>query len=267
MSAFTLGRIGRMLQTRRLAPTSHWSRWRRRVLSAVAVGGALAAVAAPALWASAPSAADPSVPAGLLPGPGGLSGLPGPAVPSTLLNPDGLGVQPGKVKHVWLIILENKSFDATFTGLNKNTYLWQTLPSQGALLKNYFGTGHFSLDNYISLVSGQATQPDTQADCPFYDQFTGHVTPQGPCSRTRTTARSRPPTGPTPQPAPTAAYTRRACRRSSTSWTQPCELEGLQPGPGQPRREWADARRRHRILRRALRDTRPDGEHRTAESR
>ena len=80
-----------------------------------------------------------------------------------------------KIKHVWLIILENKSYDATFTGLNKNTYLWQTLPSQGVLLKNYYGTGHFSLDNYISMVSGQATQPDTQADCPDYDSFSGSV--------------------------------------------------------------------------------------------
>jgi hypothetical protein len=175
MSAFRLGRSGRSIQTRGSAPTSHWSRWRRRALSVLAVGGALAAVAAPVLWASASSAApgNPSVPAGLLPGRGGLSSLPSPSVPSSLLSPDGLGVQPGKVKHVWLIILENKSFDASFTGLNKNTYLWQTLPSQGALLKNYFGTGHFSLDNYISLVSGQATQPDTQSDCPFYDQFTG----------------------------------------------------------------------------------------------
>ncbi|HEV3047252.1 MAG TPA: alkaline phosphatase family protein [Solirubrobacteraceae bacterium] len=88
---------------------------------------------------------------------------------------ENLGVKPGKIKHVWLIILENKSFDASFTGLNNNTYLWQTLPSQGALLKNYYGTGHFSLDNYVSLVSGQATQPDTQADCPFYDKFSGSV--------------------------------------------------------------------------------------------
>ena len=63
-------------------------------------------------------------------------------------GPDGLGIKPGKIKHVWLIILENKSYDATFTGLNNNTYLWQTLPSQGVLLKNYYGTGHFSLDNY-----------------------------------------------------------------------------------------------------------------------
>jgi hypothetical protein len=92
---------------------------------------------------------------------------------------DNLGVQPGAIKHVWLIILENKSYDATFTGLNNNTYLWQTLPSQGVLLKNYYGTGHFSLDNYVSLVSGQATQPDTQADCPYYDQFAGKVDTSG----------------------------------------------------------------------------------------
>jgi hypothetical protein len=94
-------------------------------------------------------------------------------------RPDGLGIQPGKIKHVWLIILENKSYDATFTGLNNNTYLWQSLPAQGVLLKNYFGTGHFSLDNYISMVSGQATQPDTQADCPYYDDFAGTLDMSG----------------------------------------------------------------------------------------
>ena len=92
---------------------------------------------------------------------------------------DGLGVQPGKIKHVWLIILENKSFDATFTGLNKNTYLWQNLPEQGVLLKHYYGTGHFSLDNYISMASGQAPQPDDQDDCPFYDKMSGNVETSG----------------------------------------------------------------------------------------
>lgn len=73
--------------------------------------------------------------------------------------------QAKKVKHVWLIILENKSYDATFTGLNRNSYLWKTLPSQGALLKNYYGTGHYSQDNYMSLVSGQSQSMDLQEDC------------------------------------------------------------------------------------------------------
>jgi hypothetical protein len=75
------------------------------------------------------------------------------------------GLKPGDIKHVWLIILENKSYDATFTGLNQNSYLWKTLPSQGVELTNYYGTGHFSMDNYISMVSGQAPQQDTQSDC------------------------------------------------------------------------------------------------------
>src|SRR6202020_531403 len=75
------------------------------------------------------------------------------------------GTPVGAVKHVWLIILENKSYDETFTGLNQNSYLWQTLPQQGALLTNYYGTGHFSMDNYISLVSGQSPSYAVQDDC------------------------------------------------------------------------------------------------------
>ena len=81
-------------------------------------------------------------------------------------GPDTVGnLAPGVIKHVWLIILENKSYDETFTGLNNNSYLWQTLPSEGVLLKNYYGTGHSSMDNYLSLVSGQAPEEDSQEDC------------------------------------------------------------------------------------------------------
>lgn len=75
------------------------------------------------------------------------------------------GLKPGQIKHVWLIILENKSYDATFTGLNQNSYLWKTLPSQGVLLTNYYGTGHSSQDNYLSMVSGQSPSEDVQQDC------------------------------------------------------------------------------------------------------
>ena len=52
-----------------------------------------------------------------------------------------------KVKHVWYIIMENKSYDATFSGLNNNTYLCKTLPSQGTLrwapLKHYVADWQF----------------------------------------------------------------------------------------------------------------------------
>ena len=101
------------------------------------------------------------------------------ATPAATTNPDGLGVAPGTIKHVWLIILENKSYDASFTGLNKNSYLWQTLPSQGVELQHYYGTGHNSLDNYLSLASGQAPEPDTQNDCPDYAQINGSVETSG----------------------------------------------------------------------------------------
>jgi hypothetical protein len=83
------------------------------------------------------------------------------------------GLKPGAIKHVWLIILENKSYDATFTGLNQNTYLWKTLPQQGVLLKNYYGTGHSSMDNYLSMVSGQAPEEDTQEDCSVSNTLIG----------------------------------------------------------------------------------------------
>jgi hypothetical protein len=106
--------------------------------------------------------------------------LPASATNSTAPKPHHItitasGTPVGAIKHVWLIILENKSYDATFTGLNHNSYLWKTLPSQGALLKNYYGTGHFSLDNYTSMVSGQGPSPADQNDCPVYADMQGSV--------------------------------------------------------------------------------------------
>jgi phosphatidylinositol-3-phosphatase len=45
------------------------------------------------------------------------------------------------------------------------------LAKQGAMLLRYFATGHVSLDNYISMISGQAPNVQTQADCPIYSDF------------------------------------------------------------------------------------------------
>lgn len=93
---------------------------------------------------------------------------------------DGLGIKPGKLKHVWVIVLENKAFNASFTPLEgtQGQYL-SKLPSQGALLTNYYGTGHSSLDNYLSMVSGQAPISDNQSDCPAYRALSGHVDTSG----------------------------------------------------------------------------------------
>lgn len=69
------------------------------------------------------------------------------------------------VKHVFVIVLENKTFSNTFGTSTQDPYLQKTLVPEGALLTQYYGTGHVSLDNYISMVSGQAPTPDTDDDC------------------------------------------------------------------------------------------------------
>jgi hypothetical protein len=77
----------------------------------------------------------------------------------------------GKIHHVWVITLENENYDTTFGTTTKSPYLAQTLTAQGALLQQYFGTGHVSLDNYIAMMSGQAGTPQTIADCQTYQDY------------------------------------------------------------------------------------------------
>jgi hypothetical protein len=76
-------------------------------------------------------------------------------------------------QHVFVIVLENKSFDETFGPNSPAPYLSKTLTAQGELLTQYYATGHASLDNYISMISGQAPNSDTQGDCQFYTDFIG----------------------------------------------------------------------------------------------
>src|SRR3954463_16493031 len=78
------------------------------------------------------------------------------------------------IKHVFVIWLENKNYSETFAQKDpKAPYLAKTLPSMGALLPEYYGIGHESLDNYIAVVSGQGPNPQTQADCQFFTDFQG----------------------------------------------------------------------------------------------
>jgi hypothetical protein len=79
--------------------------------------------------------------------------------------------RPPKVRHIFVIMLENEDYATTFGDPQADPYLAQTLPSQGALLENYYATGHESNDNYISIVSGQPPNPANQADCQLYDNF------------------------------------------------------------------------------------------------
>src|SRR2546426_4848431 len=78
-----------------------------------------------------------------------------------------------RIRHVFVIVLENKGFDETFGPGSPAVYLSQQLTQQGQLLRQYYATGHVSLDNYISLVSGQAPNAETQGDCQIYTDFVG----------------------------------------------------------------------------------------------
>jgi hypothetical protein len=78
---------------------------------------------------------------------------------------------PPPIGHVFIIVLENEPFPVTFGAQSLAPYLAHTLTAQGALLTQYYGIGHYSLDNYIALVSGQAPNLDTQGDCPVLTEF------------------------------------------------------------------------------------------------
>jgi phosphatidylinositol-3-phosphatase len=70
---------------------------------------------------------------------------------------------PGR-PHIFLIVLENESYADTYLD-HPNRYIGKTLERQGTLLTQYHAIGHFSLDNYIAMISGQAPNPSTSADC------------------------------------------------------------------------------------------------------
>lgn len=96
------------------------------------------------------------------------------------LAPSAAAAATPPIKHVWIVVLENKDFEDTFGPDTEAPYLARELAQAGALLTNYFGTSHASLGNYLTMVSGQAANPLTQADClQFTDIFPGVLTPDG----------------------------------------------------------------------------------------
>jgi phosphatidylinositol-3-phosphatase len=74
------------------------------------------------------------------------------------------------IAHVFILLLENEGYDVTFGARSPARYL-NHLTREGALLPNYFGTSHFSLGNYIALISGQAPNPATEYDCEEFAEF------------------------------------------------------------------------------------------------
>ena len=81
------------------------------------------------------------------------------------------------IGHVFVIVVENEGYASTFGSPSADPYLAGTLPSLGALLTQYYATGHVSNDNYVSMISGQGPNPQNQGDCQIYDDFIGAVPP------------------------------------------------------------------------------------------
>jgi len=77
------------------------------------------------------------------------------------------------VRHIFVIVLENESYAATFGHPTAFPYLAGTLVKRGVLLRNYYAIGHASNDNYVAMVSGQPPNTQNQADCQTFDNFTG----------------------------------------------------------------------------------------------
>ena len=65
--------------------------------------------------------------------------------------------------HVFTIVLENENFSSSWTG-RQDPYL-QSLRTHGVFADQYFGTGHQSADNYITMTSGQPATPLFDQDC------------------------------------------------------------------------------------------------------
>jgi len=129
------------------------------------IGPALALLGAVALLAAACSS--------------GTSASSTTAVPATTttapVTPASTGGRP-PIRHVFVIVLENEGYASTFGSPAAYPYLATTLTAEGATLTHYYGIGHFSNDNYIALVSGQAPNPANQADCQVFADFPAGTT-------------------------------------------------------------------------------------------
>ena len=75
------------------------------------------------------------------------------------------------IKHVFVINIENKGYDATWGPASSAPYLSRTLRGKGVLLNTYYATAHNSQPNYVAQISGQGPNPQMQGDCQIYSQF------------------------------------------------------------------------------------------------
>jgi hypothetical protein len=88
-------------------------------------------------------------------------GSPAPSAPAPAAKLPAIG-------HVFVIMLSDQPFAATFGPESAAPYLSRTLERHGELLARYYAVAHEQLANGIALISGQGPTPATAANCPLY---------------------------------------------------------------------------------------------------
>jgi hypothetical protein len=87
---------------------------------------------------------------------------------------------PTEIKHVFVVMLGENSYEETFGKTSVAPYLSQELPALGELLPNYYAVTKGDLANQLALVTGQGPTPETAANCPSYaDLLPGTESPEG----------------------------------------------------------------------------------------
>jgi phosphatidylinositol-3-phosphatase len=89
-----------------------------------------------------------------------------PAKPMPAQTPATSALPP--VKHVFLIVLADEPYSATFGPASPAPYLANTLEKQGELLVRYYGVARDELANEIALISGLGPTADTAVNCPTF---------------------------------------------------------------------------------------------------
>ncbi len=115
--------------------------------------------------ATTPSPSPSHAPATKAPSKKGKSGgsqggsPPSPGAPAAKLPP---------ISHVFIVMLSDQPYAATFGPESAAPYLSRTLEKRGALLPRYYAVAHGQLADGIALLSGQGPTRSTAADCPLY---------------------------------------------------------------------------------------------------
>ena len=79
----------------------------------------------------------------------------------------GEGTLP-EIKHAWLIVLGENSYEKTYGAAAEAPYLTRVLPGKGELIPNYYGVTSGVLANEIALLSGQGPTAETALNYPNY---------------------------------------------------------------------------------------------------